>query len=90
MEQTMTIKELREVIRRLIIEAKKDDLLGEPDSSAEKHRDEPQPQYDVEEDGDQDEASTVGGMGAGLGPAMPLSYDPEKPVYDPYRRKKKK
>jgi len=89
MEQTM-INELRKIIRLLIAEATSDDLLGEPDSSAEKHRDEPQPQYDVEEDGDQDEASTVGGMGAGLGPAMPLSYDPEKPVYDPYRRKKKK
>ena len=84
------INELRKIIRLLIAEAASDDLLGEPDSSAEKHRDEPQPQYDVEEDGDQDEASTVGGMGAGLGPAMPLSYDPEKPVYDPYRRKKKK
>ncbi len=84
------INELRKIIRLLIAEATSDDLLGEPDSSAEKHRDEPQPQYDVEEDGDQDEASTVGGMGAGLGPAMPLSYDPEKPVYDPYRRKKKK
>jgi hypothetical protein len=86
----MMINELRKIIRLLIAEATSDDLLGEPDSSAEKHRDEPQPQYDVEEDGDQDEASTVGGMGAGLGPAMPLSYDPEKPVYDPYRRKKKK
>ena len=86
----MMINELRQIIRLLIQEVTSDDLLGEPDSSAEKHRDEPQPQYDVEEDGDQDEASTVGGMGAGLGPAMPLSYDPEKPVYDPYRRKKKK
>lgn len=86
----MMINELREIIRLLIKEVTSDDLLGEPDSSAEKHRDEPQPQYDVEEDGDQDEASTVGGMGAGLGPAMPLSYDPEKPVYDPYRRKKEK
>jgi hypothetical protein len=86
----MMINELRKIIRLLIKEVTSDDLLGEPDSSAEKHRDEPQPQYDVEEDGDQDEASTVGGMGAGLGPAMPLSYDPEKPVYDPYRRKKKK
>ena len=86
----MMINELRKIIRLLIKEVTSDDLLGEPDSSAEKHRDEPQPQYDVEEDGDQDEASTVGGMGAGLGPAMPLSYDPEKTVYDPYRRKKEK
>jgi hypothetical protein len=23
-------------------------------------------------------------MGSGLGPAMPLEYDPENPVFDPY------
>ena len=93
----MNLKELRMVIRQILIEEKAKEVLGEPDSSSEKHRDEPQPQYDVEEDEeaeeeeeDQDEASTVGGMGAGLGPAMPLTYDPEKPAYNPYRTKNKK
>ena len=95
----MNLKELRMVIRQILIEEKAKEVLGEPDSSSEKHRDEPQPQYDVEEDEeaedeeeeeDQDEASTVGGMGAGLGPAMPLAYDPEKPAYNPYRTKNKK
>ena len=93
----MNLKELRMVIRQILIEEKAKEVLGEPDSSSEKHRDEPQPQYDVEEDEeaeeeeeDQDEASTVGGMGAGLGPAMPLTYDPEKPAYNPYRAKNKK
>jgi len=95
----MNLKELRMVIRQILIEEKAKEVLGEPDSSSEKHRDEPQPQYDVEEDEeaedeeeeeDQDEASTVGGMGTGLGPAMPLTYDPEKPAYNPYRTKNKK
>ena len=92
----MNVKELRMVIRQILIEEKAKEVLGEPDSSSERHRDEPQPQYDVEEDADaeeeedQDEASTVGGMGAGLGPAMPLAYDPEKPAYNPYKTKNKK
>jgi len=97
----MNLKELRMVIRQILIEEKAKEVLGEPDSSSERHRDEPQPQYDVEEDAeaeeeedeeeeDQDEASTVGGMGAGLGPAMPLTYDPEKPAYNPYKTKNNK
>ena len=104
----MNLKELRMVIRQILIEEKAKEVLGEPDSSSERHRDEPQPQYDVEEDAeageedaeaeeeedeeeeDQDEASTVGGMGGGLGPAMPLTYDPEKPAYNPYKTKNKK
>ena len=76
---------LRMYIRAFLKEEKQ--TLGEPDTTAEKMRDEPQPQYEEEEEeasGDKDESSTVAGMGSGLGPAMPLEYDPEKPVYDPY------
>lgn len=82
---------LRKYIRSLLIEAEKK-TLGEPDVTAEKLRDDPQPQYEEEDDGykDTDEASTVGGMGSGLGPNMPLAYDPEKPIYDPYKKSKKK
>tara|TARA_R110001592_G_scaffold188358_6_gene433617 strand:+ start:49071 stop:49334 length:264 start_codon:yes stop_codon:yes gene_type:complete len=83
-------KFLRNLIRLIILE-KKSKLIGEPDVTPEKHRDNPQPQYEEEEEKDgktSDEASTVSGMGSGLGPNMPLAYDPEKPVYDPYRRKK--
>ena len=82
---------LRLYIRSLLIE-EKNKTLGEPDATAEKLRDEPQPQYEDEENQNKgaDEASSVGGMGSGLGPAMPMKHDPEKPVYNPYRRKKKK
>ena len=82
---------LRLYIRALLREEKI--TLGEPDTTAEKKRDEPQPQYEDEESGedkDADEASTIAGMGAGLGPAMPLEYDPENPVLDPYEKNKKK
>lgn len=83
---------IREVLNKKLLEEKNKEILGEPDSSTEKHRDEPEPQYDVEEDRaeseDHDEASTVGGMGSGLGPAGPLTYDPEKPVYNPYNKEK--
>tara|TARA_A100001015_G_C15042496_1_gene740736 strand:- start:1986 stop:2261 length:276 start_codon:yes stop_codon:yes gene_type:complete len=83
------IKQIKHLIRLIILE-EKSRILGEPDSTPEKFRDNPQPQYEEEEENTNDEASTVGGMGSGLGPNMPLQYDPEKPVYDPYRRKKKK
>ena len=36
---------LRTFIRKIIVEEKKKEVLGEPDASSEKHRDEPQPQY---------------------------------------------
>tara|TARA_Y100000389_G_C17278761_1_gene421828 strand:- start:354 stop:617 length:264 start_codon:yes stop_codon:yes gene_type:complete len=85
-----TYETLRSYIRSLLIEEKKK-TLGEPDVTAEKLRDEPQPQYEDEENEskDTDEASSVGGMGSGLGPAMPLQYDSEKPVYNPYKKNKK-
>ena len=84
-------KKIRELIRLIILE-EKTRVLGEPDSTPEKHRDNPQPQYekeDEEADKTNDEASTVSGMGSGLGPNMPIEYDPEKPVYDPYKSSKK-
>ena len=84
-------KEIRELIRLIILE-EKSRVLGEPDSTPEKHRDNPQPQYEEEEEEasqTNDEASTVTGMGSGLGPNMPIEYDPENPVYDPYRRSEK-
>ena len=84
-------EQIRKLIRLIILEDSK--VLGEPDSTPEKHRDNPQPQYEEEEEEDSktsDEASTVTGMGSGLGPNMPMEYDPEKPVYDPYKRKNNK
>jgi hypothetical protein len=80
---------LRLYIRAFLLEEKQ--TLGEPDTTAETMRDEPQPQYEDEEDTDNDkssdnadEASTVAGLGGGLGPMQPLEYDPEKKVLDPW------
>jgi len=87
----MNVDILRFYIRTLLREEKA--TLGEPDATAEKKRDEPQPQYEDDVDGedkDADEASTVGGMGGGLGPMQPLTYDPENPVLNPYSKKKKR
>jgi len=44
-------------------------LLGEPDTTTEKHRDEPQPQYEEEEDLDADEHSAVAGIAGHVAPA---------------------
>ena len=68
----MDTKLLRNLIRKIILEAKKD-VLGEPDSSSEKHRDEPQPQYDSDEEdeADKDEASVVANI---AGYNAPLGY----------------
>ena len=77
---------LRLFIRNMLLEEKKKEVLGEPDSSSEKHRDEPQPQYDVEEDElDKDEASVVAGI-AGFN--APLGYG-NGPGDKPYGKKKK-
>ena len=59
---------LRTFIREMLVEEKKKEVLGEPDASSEKHRDEPQPQYDIEEEEDQDEASTAGAVAGYVGP----------------------
>ncbi len=68
----MEMKMLREYIRSLILnEEKKNNLLGEPDTTSEKHRDEPQPQYEEEEADeaeDADEASVVAGIAGYIGP----------------------
>jgi hypothetical protein len=85
-------EQIRKLIRLIILE-EQSRVIGEPDSTPEKHRDNPQPQYEEDIDGDSqtsDEASTVAGMGSSLGPNMPMEYDPEKPVYDPYKRKNNK
>tara|TARA_B100000282_G_C31618729_1_gene438365 strand:- start:135 stop:371 length:237 start_codon:yes stop_codon:yes gene_type:complete len=72
---------LRILIRKLLIEELKKNVLGEPDSSTEKHRDEPQPQYDIEEEEDQDEASTVGGIAGYVGPLGGSGYGPGNKPY---------
>ena len=80
---------LRLYIRTILQEKKQ--TLGEPDTTAEKMRDEPQPQYEDEEDADKDgspenadEVNTIAGLGGGLGPMQPLEYDPEKKILDPW------
>ncbi|OUU15242.1 MAG: hypothetical protein CBB97_24055 [Candidatus Endolissoclinum sp. TMED37] len=74
---------LRQLIRKIIIEAKKD-VLGEPDSSSEKHRDEPQPQYDADEDEelDKDEASVTAGITGNIGPLGTGNGPGNKPYGD--------
>ena len=60
-------------------------LLGEPDTTTEKHRDEPQPQYEEEEESeDADESSVAsitgwtGPLGAGHGPGDGKPYGDDK------------
>ena len=71
------IEMLRRFVRTILLEEKR--TLGEPDYSAEKERDEPQPQYDDESssgeetDEDVDEFSGVAALGGG--PMVPLGYD---------------
>ena len=81
----MEIKMLRKYIRFLILsEEKKNNLLGEPDTTSEKHRDEPKPQYEEEEtdeDEDADEASVVAGIAGHIGPAGATGFGPGKKPY---------
>ena len=85
----MNTKILRSLIRKIILETKKD-VLGEPDSTSEKHRDEPQPQYDAdaeqrddEDEDDVDEASLTTGI---AGYTAPLGYG-NGPGDKPYGKK---
>jgi len=55
------IELLRIYIKQMIVE-KHENILGEPDTTSEKHRDDPQPQYEDEEEQDADEASMVSGI----------------------------
>tara|TARA_B100000242_G_scaffold258262_1_gene202495 strand:- start:1334 stop:1591 length:258 start_codon:yes stop_codon:yes gene_type:complete len=70
----MDTKILRSLIRKIILETKKD-VLGEPDSTSEKHRDEPQPQYDAdasqddeEDEEEMEEASLTTGVAGYIAP----------------------
>ena len=65
--------------------AQKKKTLGEPDTTAEKHRDEPQPQYEEEESKDADEASVAGGV---AGFTAPLGHG-NGPGDKPYKKNKK-
>ncbi len=56
----MDMELIRFFVRQVLEEEKKKNVLGEPDSTTEKHRDEPQPQY--EEELDTDEASVASGI----------------------------
>jgi len=81
----MNTKLIRQLIRSIILEAEKK-TLGEPDTTAEKHRDEPQPQYEEEEEGkDADEASVAGGV---AGFMAPLGHG-NGPGDKPYKKNKK-
>jgi len=88
--------ELRKIIRTMLFE----EILGEPDQSREEDRDDPDDK-DKDKDDDEetltdtkDEAVTVAGMGAGLGPMTPLGTDARYPdtgsPSDYLRGKKKK
>ena len=59
---------LKLYIKQVLQEA--DNLLGEPDTTTEKHRDEPQPQYEEEQDDeeDADEGSVAAGVAGYIGP----------------------
>ena len=78
----LTEEKLREFIRNLLFE----EILGEPDQSREDDRDDPDDK-DKDKDDDEetltdtkkDEAVTVAGMGAGLGPMTPLGTDAHYP-----------
>ena len=84
----MNLKELRMIIRQILIEEKAKEVLGEPDSSSEKHRDEPQPQYDVEEEeADKDEASMVAGIAGFTGP-LGVGNGPGDKPYGAQKNKK--
>ena len=85
----MDTKILRSLIRKIILETKKD-VLGEPDSTSEKHRDEPQPQYDAdasqddeEDEEEMEEASLTTGV---AGYIAPLGYG-NGPGDKPYGKK---
>lgn len=77
---------LRFFVRQVLEEAKKNNLLGEPDTTTEKHRDEPQPQYEEEEEEeedqeDADEASVTAGIAGYTGPLGATGHGPGNKPY---------
>ena len=83
--------ELVRLFVRQVLQEKKNNLLGEPDTTTEKHRDEPQPQYEEEEaeaeeeeegeDQDTDEASMTAGITGHIGPVGATGYGPGNKPY---------
>ncbi len=79
----MDMELLKLYIKQVLQEA--DNLLGEPDTTTEKHRDEPQPQYEEEEEQDKaedaDEASVVAGIAGHIGPVGATGNGPGNKPY---------
>ena len=81
----MEMQMLRLFVRQVLEEAKKNNLLGEPDTTTEKHRDEPQPQYEEEEETDEidaDEASVTAGIAGYTGPLGASGHGPGNKPYN--------
>lgn len=75
---------VRLFVRQVLAEEKKKNLLGEPDTTTEKHRDEPEPQYEEEEETgeiDADEASVTGGITGHIGPLGATGNGPGNKPY---------
>ena len=75
---------VRLFVRQILEEEKKNNLLGEPDTTTEKHRDEPQPQYEEEEETDEmdaDEASTTAAITGNIGPLGAAGNGPGNKPY---------
>ena len=83
----MDMELVRLFVRQVLEEEKSKNLLGEPDTTTEKHRDEPQPQYEEEEaeaegeDQDADEASVTAGITGHIGPMGATGYGPGNKPY---------
>lgn len=78
----MDMQMLRLFVRQVLEEAKKNNLLGEPDTTTEKHRDEPQPQYEEEEEDDIDEFSGTPAIAGHTGPLGATGHGPGNKPYD--------
>ena len=80
----MDMNLIRIFVRQVLEEDKKKNLLGEPDTTTEKHRDEPQPQYEEEEEADEidtDEASVAAGITGYTGPLGASGHGPGNKPY---------
>ena len=83
-EFKMDMELVRLFVRQVLAEEKNKNLLGEPDTTTEKHRDEPQPQYEEEEETeeiDTDEASVTGGITGYTGPLGASGHGPGNKPY---------
>ena len=76
----MDMELVRLFVRQVLEEAKKNNLLGEPDTTTEKHRDEPQPQYEEEEE-DMDEFSGTPSIAGHTGPLGATGHGPGNKPY---------